>query len=127
MKYKKGDRILYNRQKFGTVRSDQYNQIEVDVVFDRDKRKIVAVRADMLELVSDPQHEARLSTLINSPVKITDGQHTITTEGPYSVAGEILKIAEELSFGADLEKNTLRLRTIMKNASLRLRGIAEDM
>lgn len=119
MKYKQGDRILYNRQKFGTVHSDQFNHTEVEVVFDREKSKIVLVRADMLELVADPQHEARLAAIINSPVN--------TAAGEYDIAGELLKIAEELSFGADKEKNVFRLRTTIKNASLRLRGIAEDV
>lgn len=107
MKYKKGDRILYNRQKFGTVHYDQYNQTEVDVVFDGSRLKIETVRIDTLELVADAKHEEALSVLINSVV--TDGQHTKAGE-PNAVAAELIKLAESLEATA-----------------YRLRGIAEDM
>lgn len=118
MNYKKGDRVLYNRQKFGTVYSNQFNPREVDVVFDREKSKIVGVGYDRLELVSDPQHEATLAALINS------ASEPIAGEG---LAAELTKLAEELASGADLEKNIFRLRITMKKASNRLRNIAEGL
>lgn len=118
MKYKRGDRVLYNRQKFGTVYSDyQHNPREVDVVFDREKSVIVPARIDMLELVADAQHEAALAAQINAA--------TVTVEPGY--AEELAKLADELEAGADLETNTFRLRATMKNAALRLRGIAGRM
>jgi len=126
MKYKEGDRVLYNRQKFGTVPYNQFNQTEVDVIFDREKNKIVAVRTDRLELVADAQHEATLSTLINTPVKLTDGQHTKVFAGvPTDLAAELIKLAGELEEGAELDTNMLRVRTNMKSVASRLRDIAE--
>lgn len=117
MEYKKGDRVLYNRQKFGTVYYGQFNPREVDVVFDREKSMIVAVRVDTLELVADAHHEAILAALINSPSE--------PAENPVVV--ELTKLADELSSGADLEKNALRMRATMKRVSHRLRRIAEDL
>lgn len=117
MEYKRGDRVLYNRQKFGTVNSDQFNRREVDVAFDREKGKIVATRIDMLELVADEQHEAVLSVQINTAVD---------TANP-GYADELVKLAFELEAGADLETDTSRLRATMKNAALRLRGMAGRM
>jgi len=116
MNFKKGDRVLYNRQKFGTVWSNQFNPSKVDVVFDREKGKIVLVGIDMLELVADAQHEAVLAALINSPQAPGTG-----------VAAELDQLAFELEAGADTEKNTLRLRATMKNAALRLRALAKHL
>lgn len=122
MKYKKGDRVLYNRQKFGTVYSNQFNPSEVDVVFDREKGKIVLVRIDMLELVSDPQHEATLAAQINSPARLTDGQNHQS-----GLPSELNQLAAELEAGADKEGNILRLRTTMKEVSAHLRNIARGL
>jgi hypothetical protein len=86
------------------------------VVFDREKSKIVAVRIDRLELVADAKHEATLSTLINSPVQPVTG-----------LAGELTKLAEELSTGAEAEMNIFRLRTTMKEVSNHLQNIAKGL
>lgn len=115
MKYKKGDRVLFNRLKFGNVYQDQSNAAVINVTFDREHGVIQGVRADLVELVSDPQHEARLAAMINAPLQ------------EYSIAGELLKMSEELSNACANEKNALKLRTIMTSVALRLRGIAEDM
>lgn len=118
MEFKKGDRVLYNRQKFGTVHySTQYDPREVNVVFDRENAKIVAVRADLVELVADAQHEAHLAVLINSPSE--------PSENP--VAGKLAKLADELTEGADWEKDNFRLRTTMKTVADRLRYISENL
>lgn len=115
MEYKKGDRVLYNRQKFGTVWSNQFNPREVDVVFDREKNMIVATRIDSLELVSDAQHEAVLAVQINTAVGPEPG-----------TAGELITLAGELDAGADWETNNFKLRTTMKDVASRLRGIAGE-
>jgi hypothetical protein len=119
MKFKKGDRVLYNRQKFGTVHSNQFNHTEADVVFDRDKSIIVAVRVDTLELVADKHHEAVLSALINNPPEPDAVSHAL--------AEELVKLAEVLVSGADPESNVLRMRTTMIHISHRLRVIAEGL
>lgn len=118
MEYKTGDRVLYNRQKFGTVRSSQFNPREVDVVFDREKSKIVAVRVDMLELVADAQHEAILTAQINA-ITFADAEP--------GLAAELTKLANELAEGADLDTNMLRVRANMKSVASRLRNIAKDL
>lgn len=119
MNYKKGDRILYNRQKFGTVHFDQSVHSEVAVVFDREEGKIALVRYDRLELVADAHHEAVLAALISNPQK--------PETGPHGLAEELTKIADDLAAGADSETNVLRLRTTMLHVSHRLRSIAEEL
>ena len=121
MKYNKGDRVLYNRLMFGTVWSDQFHRDEVNVVFDREKGQISSVRADMLELVSDAQHEAVLAGQINS---------TVEAEKP-GLAGELVKelirLADALESGAKTETDVQWLRMTMRDVSHDLRGIAEDL
>jgi len=135
MKYNKGDRVLYNRQKFGTVYYDQSIESEVYVVFDREGN-VALVRFDMLELVSDAQHEAVLAAQINEAVfdgvdnvpRGTINKSEIVAEhAEPGIAEEFIKLAFELEAGADTETNTLRLRATMKNAALRLRGLAKEL
>lgn len=66
MKFKKGDRILFNRLRFGNVYLDQTDPTVVHVTLDGARGIIQSVRYDAVELVSDPVHEAILARQINA-------------------------------------------------------------
>jgi hypothetical protein len=123
MRFKKGDRVLYNRQKFGTVISDQFDPSKVDVVFDREKNKVVLVTYDTLELIADAEHEAVLTAQINEAI-YTDINAEHVEPG---LAAELVKLADRLETDANTETNMLRLRMTMRDVSYRLRGIAKDL
>lgn len=117
MQYKKNDRVLFNRQKFGTVYKDQTSPAVVFVCFDRATNVIQSVRGEHLELVSDPQHEARLAVLINSavlPASVKSG-----------LAADLIGLAERLEAG--ILQGGKVLRNDADAVSLKLRQLAEDL